>query len=204
MTQLYMDHDWNRLCLFELSDVLDKLGLMFVLLQGTALGAYRDKGFAPTEKDIDLGVLYEEFHPKACKLVETLIRLGYEVTTYSRPFQYCRTVVAQKRGHFTEGGSKTDIVALMRWKDKRFVATPERAGRKDEPYALVHEAKILEPPYDQIEMFGREFNLPTPIETYLEREYGSGWRTPTEDHVSRTRIYNFLRDNEVSDKSVLS
>jgi len=31
----------------------------------------------------------------------------------------------------------------------------------------------------------------------LEREYGKDWRTPREDHISRTRIYDFVSQNRM-------
>lgn len=58
------------------------------------------------------------------------------------------------------------------------------------PYAIVHGSSMLEN-YCTIELFGRKFNIPLEIETYLSLEYGNGWKTPKEDHISRTRIYNF-------------
>ena len=61
----------GRRLLLETADILDELGIRFFLIQGTALGAYRDHGFTPTEADIDFGVLVEHLYPK--QLVDCLL-----------------------------------------------------------------------------------------------------------------------------------
>jgi len=179
-----MDKEAGRKCLLEVSDLLKTLGLQFFLMQGTALGAYRDGGFVPTERDIDFGILQENLTPVAIPLVSRLAALDFQVETFSLPFHKVRTIVAWKYG------AKVDLVGMIRWGNLRFTANPVHPSVV-EPYALVHEAEILEN-YAQITLFEQTFNMPYKIETYLEREYGDDWRTPKDDHVSRTRIYDFI------------
>lgn len=175
-----------------LGDVLDHLHIPFMLLQGTALGAYRDHDFVPTERDIDLGILIEYFAPAVPEIAAELIRRGIEVETWHRhrPWKFCHTLVAYA------DGAKADLVGLMKWKLKRFTVTPDDPVNVLEPYAIVHPSALLER-YQQVELFGRQWHVPRPIELYLEREYGEEWRTPAEDHVSRTRVYDFLKKEQV-------
>lgn len=175
--------------LLEVADVLDSLGVPFFLMQGTALGAYRDGGFTPTERDIDFGVLAEDLANAALALARSLVVRGYDVEVFTQPFSRPRMVVAHR------SCAKVDIVGWMRHRDLRFVATPIR-DYMGEPYCLVQQAADVEPPYDTVELFGRSFAVPAPIEEYLEREYGD-WRTPREDHVSRTRVMRFLEKESV-------
>jgi hypothetical protein len=202
----YFDRDAARGYLIEVADVLERCGVPFFLMQGTALGAYRDGDFTPTERDIDLGayrdgdftpterdidfgILWEHFAARGPELADRFKGIGYSVETWALPFTRIRTLVLDKPGvHF-------DLVSMMLWRDKRFTCAPVHPSIP-EPYALVHDRLLLES-YQPVELFGRKFNTPNPIETYLEREYGTDWRTPREDHVSRTRIYGFVEKEEI-------
>lgn len=196
--KLKFDREAGRKLLFDIADTLDELRIPFFLIQGTALGAYRDNGFVPTEVDVDLGVLIEYFD--AAAIAASLINKGIEVETWHRhlPFSFCHTIVAYTPGWSHKPGAKADIVGLHKWHDERFTCTPEDPVNVLKPYAIVHDAKLLET-YRSVELFGRSFLVPNPIEVYLEREYGSGWRTPRLDHESRTRVYNYLTESGIPD-----
>ena len=183
MTQ-FMDRAKGRECLLGAAEMLEALDIPFFLMQGTALGAYRDHGFTPTEQDIDLGCLQEHFSPKAERLLVLFSELGCRLEAYASPFSRVRTIV------IWWDGVKIDLVSWLRWKDKRFACTPVHPSVVD-PYAIVHEREMLET-YEVVDVFGRSFMVPSPIEDYLRLEYGDEWRTPREDHVSRTRVYGFI------------
>lgn len=183
----------GRKALLEIAEVLDDCCVPYFLIQGTALGSWRDGGFVPSEKDIDIGILQENWRQSFTYVVSRFLDRGYEIETYSAPFQQCRTLVVKLHG------VKADLVGVMRWQDKRFVASPVNPW-VDKPYCIVHDADVLET-YRTVDLFGRTFRIPADIETYLQREYGR-WKTPVDDHVSRTRIYNFLQDNGINDATV--
>lgn len=175
--------------LIETADIMDAAGIPFFLMQGTALGAYRDHGFTPTEEDIDFGVLFEDIKNRQKDLICRLIDADYQVDTYSLPFHQVRTIVAWKyKLH-------VDIVGFMKWKDKRFACSP-RHPTVPKDYSIVHQASLLEQ-YRPIELFGRKFLIPKEIETYLLLEYGKDWKTPKLDHVSRTRVYDFVKNEKI-------
>lgn len=178
-----------RRLLLETSEILDGIGIPFFLIQGTALGAYRDGGFVPSEKDIDLGILQENLTPKSLLLLSRLVLAGYDVEAFTIPFTTIRTIVGWKYGQ------KIDLVGMGLWEGKRFTASPVRDWVKP-PYAIVHERSMLER-HDTVNVFGRHFAVPSPIERYLELEYGPGWLVPADDHVSRTRIYDFVERNNI-------
>jgi hypothetical protein len=188
-----MDHDAGRQCLLEMDDVLKMVGVPYFLMQGTALGAYRDKGFVPTERDIDIGVLYENLRPNAVRILVYLMSRGFDVEAFTMPFDRPKTLVAFKA--YQGNVAKVDIVGMVKWQGVRFTSTPVRPYIA-EPYALVHKAEAVEN-YRKVPLFGREFNIPLCIEQYLEAEYGPDWKTPADDHVSRTRFYNFLESEGI-------
>lgn len=173
-----MDHQKAQQVLLDTAAILDYLDVPYFLIQGTALGAYRDKGFTPTERDIDIGILFENFKPLA--LIKEFLLSGYDIEAFANPI---RTVVLWK------DCIHIDLVGFLSHGDKRYTYGPKREWIK-ESYALVHDAELLET-YEHVELFGKRFFVPSPIETYLEREYGD-WKTPREDHVSRTRVYGFV------------
>lgn len=187
-----MDKEIGREVLLEVAGVLDEMGVPFFLMQGTALGAYRDGGFVPLERDIDFGVLIEHFGPAAGELADRLESIEYGIRKIVEPFTVARTIVAAK------SGVKVDIVGFMLWKDDtRFTATPlDEFSVGPRPWAILHRREFLEN-YETVEMFGHPFNVPSPIEDYLESEYGPDWRTPKDDHISRGRVYHFIRDNNL-------
>ena len=155
--------------LLEQASIFDQLGLPFFLIQGTALGAHRDNGFVPNEKDIDFGFLQEDFTPKADRLAIALENTGYTVNRCARPFRQVRTIKTLKNG------IRTDLVSYMKWKDKRFT---HNTDPKTKPYAIVHDAILLEN-YQTANVFGRDFNVPAPIENIISpREYDD-WKNTT-------------------------
>lgn len=178
-----MNKEEGRICLLDVATVLDQLDVPFFLLQGTALGAYRDGGFTPTERDIDLGFLQEEFTPKAGDMAKEFVQRGYEVRTINYPYNVCRVIKLKRNG------IPVDLTSYILYDNReRFCCNSDP---KTKQYAIVHKRGMLEN-YQPLLLFGERFLVPTPITEYLELEYGPEWCTPKLDHVSRTRRYGFL------------
>lgn len=190
-----MNHVAGSKCLLELDCILRELDIPYFLLQGTALGAYRDEGFVANEKDIDLGILYENLLPKFNSLMGILMIRGFDVEAFTMPFTRPKTLVAFKE--YVDPGTghrhvvHADLVGMVRWKNLRFTSCPVR-DYIEEPYCIVHKAEQVESYEQSVELWGRRFNLPQDIEHYLFCEYGPRWKEPRDDHLSRTRIYNFI------------
>lgn len=189
----------GKKCLLEIAEILDqfKPSLNYFLIQGTALGAYRDNGFTPTERDIDLGFFSEEFCYLASAILSAFCFRGFELETVVRPFERTRTIVVFKYGW------RADLVSWARWNDSEcgevyFESAPivPLTKRACGDYCIVHKASLFDN-LETVTMFDREWFVPGPIETYLEREYGEDWRTPKEDHESRTRIYDYVNLEEI-------
>jgi len=160
-----MNKENGKKLLLEFANWLDEFEIPFFLIQGTALGAYRDKEFTPTEQDIDLGYLVEDlpeaqFHDFCFHLLEQ----RYEIQTFNLPFTRPRMMTVRKYG------CKIDFTGYLKWKDKRF-ATRTHDERELPELTMVHDAEIFED-CDTIELFGRTFRLPNLIVMYLKLTYG--------------------------------
>jgi len=187
-----MDKEKGKKLLLEFTEILDYFGIPHFLIQGTALGAYRDNGFTPTEKDIDIGYLIEDLGEGLIKrLCRRLMRQKYQIKTFSRPFTKIRMMNA------TKSGCRIDLTGFMKWEDKRFASRIDDE-RKLIEVSIVHHHSMLEE-YRKIELFGKEFNIPEQIETYLELTYGD-WKVPSEDHAlmeSSVCIRKFIKNNNI-------
>ena len=183
-----MDFGVAKTLLAECADQLDDLGVPFFLSHGTALGAYRDGGFTPNEDDIDIGFLAEHFVPNAHRIAAALTWRGYESTTLVRPFERCWAIKARKHR------IGIDLVSFVRWQDQvhgdngRIVPSTLADFYGYYPSPMFEQTK-------KIELFGHIYDIPSPIEDYLELEYGAGWKTPSSLHAyttfSQTRIDGF-------------
>lgn len=209
MGREYMNKQVGKVVLLELCSILDSIiyhkgepghtssTLPYFLIQGTALGAYRDKGFVPTELDLDIGLLWEDFNNALPTLTGLLTLCGFTIlASVVKPFTKCHTLVVKK------AGIKADLVSYILNGNDRFAHSPIDPVNILHPYAIVHRREMLEN-YDKVSMFGREFNVPHPIEEYLTLEYGD-WATPREDHISRTRVYDYIHKAQVNCEYLLS
>lgn len=187
-----MDPENGRLLLFELAEVLKALHVPFFLIQGTALGAVRDRGFVPQEKDIDLGTLWEDLQGKQDLITRECWDRSMHVRQVISPFDSARTLVVEKYG------CKADIVSFFRHGPNRVNLSPVdeySVGRR--PYGIVFPASLIQST-QRVEMFGREWRVPFPVERYLEMEYGADWRTPNPDCVkSLQREYFYISRHKI-------
>ena len=66
-----------KVILLELHELFNTLRLPFFLIEGTCLGAYRDKDFCNGDKDIDIGLKHEKLCPAIDTLINLLEKLSY-------------------------------------------------------------------------------------------------------------------------------
>jgi len=179
--------------LFEVADILEEFNLPFFLICGTALGAYRDRGFVPSDNDIDLGYLIEDMTGNIDAIISGFESAGFGVSHVLRG----TTDKRETRAFCVDkSGVHVDLVGWSKNRNDRYIM----ASSKNR--ALVHPAKVIENPSPVI-MFGRTFMMPAPHETYLHHEYGPDFMIPRPDyHKSSSRISNYKPD-EIDIKSLL-
>lgn len=181
------DKDVAKGVMNDLHRVLNYYGAF--LIQGSALGAYRDGGFTPQADDIDIGLLEEDLVRHTHRIVPSLIFEGFEIRTVNQPFTKIRSIKAVKNG------IKVDINGFMKWKDVRFVCNSDQTVK---PYAVVYPAEMIEPKLKtSIRVFGVSWMIPNDPESYLAHEYGPDWRTPSSSNVSACRVYDYINKERI-------
>lgn len=171
-----MDHKVGRELLLDVSKALDDVGLPFFLMCGTALGAYRDKGFTPQEDDIDLGFLVEDFVPVSLELFTVFMRSHYECYTLILPFNRCWGMKVKKHG------IGVDLVGYIKYQDQIYGDSVRFSPNMMYDFCALYPDTMLERP-EKLRLFDREFWVPSPVEDYLSYEYGFHWNIHTLEHA---------------------
>lgn len=156
-----MQRDRARRNLADGYDCLARSGMRPFLVDGTLLGAVREGDFIPHDKDIDLGVFAELYHPR---VVAEFRRAGFVAIR-----QYGRL----DRGYeirFKRHRIKLDVFLYYLAAGVRFHASWPKAG----PIRYTYPAFDLAP----IRFQDREYMAPADPEAFLVRKYGPDWRQP--------------------------
>jgi hypothetical protein len=137
--------------LVELREVFGEHGVTFWLRDGSALGAYRERGIIPHDDDIDIGVWWSDL-AGVSRVVASLERRGFVV--YRR----------------VEG-----LFALFKdWETVEICVS----GLPGEKSAYLAKLEEFFSELQGIELWGGDFLIPRRIERYLEFCYGPDWRVP--------------------------
>jgi hypothetical protein len=139
--------------LVDIHSVLAAHDVMFWLRDGTSLGIYRDGGFIPWDDDVDLGMWADDL-PKAEAALADLAQRGFMV--YRR---------------------ESNLLCLL--KDWETVEIVISGVERSNEYVAVQETFFRN--LEKVRFLDRDFNIPGPIERYLEFCYGSDWGTPKPD-----------------------
>ena len=149
----------------EAKEILDPLGILFWLRQGTCLGAVRDQAFIPWDDDIDLGSV-----------------IGLNGLT--------EDMIAPVFDAFRERGYYVNVESNDRW----IAAGMMKAStRIDLTFFRIIDDSIFHFPFiwipaklfanlKEIEFMDGKYLVPNPPEEYLTAKYGPNWITPKEDY----------------------
>lgn len=183
------DREIAKSLLIEIDSILDSIDLPYFLSFGTALGAYRDNDFTPTEVDMDIGFLIEDFLPKCSVFVTLLLGNDYEITTFQGPLTKSYIIIAKKNG------IKIDMVALIPWEDQVHGGGYVRfAPHYSKDHSGIYPGECFLRPASRASMFSRSWPIPDKVEKYLHHIYGVNWKTPSivPDHTHYHRIQKFM------------
>ena len=133
-------------------DVCDDLGIRYCLLLGTCLGFYRDGGYILSDNDIDIWVDCDTIESECyTTLTKQLLELGF---------------ISLHSYHFYR-----DNILIDAWTRDRL---PPNQYCQPIPAILV----LFLDTFDTIVYGDRIYNLPHPVEEYLEYTYEGDWRIP--------------------------
>ncbi len=163
---------------------LDSVGVPFCLFLGTALGAYRDHDFCPGDvDDIDLGIHIDHF-ARMDEIKKAMERHGLSEGSHFDGGVAPERAFVRRHGDETGDRTKIDLFFLVP-KDGKFLWS----FYTDPPQARISSNFFTS--FDSVEFYGTEYNIPFPIENYLEENYGKDWKTP----IPRDR-WVWHRDNQ--------
>lgn len=172
--------------LLDINRISRSLGLAFFLDGGTCLGAVRTEDFIPWDWDTDMGVKGELFSIN--HLIE-FSKKGFKIFfgcgVFLNPVRPFVTGYTLKRN-----GVNTGIRFYFPVGDKRIGYRQSAKSMSN-----VHKAEWFTG-MKEIDFLGDKFYVPTPPEEYLERVFGSNWRTPLEKgkfkYTCLERVENYI------------
>jgi len=160
-----VDANLSKYLLLKIKHILDNHNIVFLLLFGTLLGAYREKKFIEYDTDIDLGFFFNNAED-----IRTLINEGY-FAVYGIKF-------------IRDLGSPSILFSLTYKNDYIdfyfFTKEIKSLSYKCDVYYSISDIQI-ESKLTQIEFLGCSFLTVNNIEDYLTKVYGN-WKTPLENY----------------------
>ena len=145
----------------EAKQILDDLGVVFFLRQGTCLGAIRDHGFIPWDDDLDLGSVIG-LHGFSEKSVDRVVAAFRKNGFFARVEHQDQCIYVS----MIKSAVRTDWMCYPIIDDSIFHYPGTRI-----PVRLLTNLK-------EIEFIGEKFYVPNPPDEYLRLKYGEEWMIP--------------------------
>lgn len=155
--------------LLTIDKIFKELGGTMFLLFGTALGAYRDKGFVEHDDDIDLGSFDTDIRDK---VADKMRQAGFDVDiVWDEKINGYRESVMIHARHDVH----VDIFFFVDT-DEGYVAC---RGVEEEPFVKLPPWTKKE--FETVRLHNNNFKILSPGDKYLEFCY-SNWKTPSKEH----------------------
>lgn len=163
-----MNRDKANRMLQETTKVLEDMGAGYWVDSGTLLSAYRDKDINAYDHDIDVRVLPGEVpEDRMGELVGKLWDVGYRQISPNHG----------KRAELICVGDDIMLDLKFAFKDQRYLWVylwfNHHTG--DPPRVHCYPLRFFDV-MGEIELLGKVYPCPTPVEEYIVHHYGTGWR----------------------------
>lgn len=161
----------------DMDSVMKEANIPYFLARGTMLGCHRNGKFIEYDKDMDIGVFYEDFKISIEELAVIAEKYGFK-------FIYMNgTLEKGLQLSYINNRATIDI----------FLFYKENKGRYSAAY--YGYKRFIKFIYDEfntqkIKFFDTEFYAPDNIEKYLLTEYGENWNKPDPDYCWYTQPNN--------------
>ena len=161
--------------LFDVKSKLDELSISYWIEGGTLLGAIRDKKLIPWDHDIDMGIINksDEMIEQVIQKLKTFFYVSVkgfkEVEGVWNLGKYRVLKIYPRKNIFFKDNLCLDIfIYYLDENHYKYVVWNKNA---------YHERKFFDN-LEQIEFYGKLINVPYDSEKFLEKKYGSDWKTP--------------------------
>jgi len=169
-----LDRKYANQTLQKTADTLEGMGAKYFIDSGTLLSAYRDKDINIYDHDVDVRILPNEVpQERTSELVKRLWDAG---------FYY----IAQNMGDRAELICLMEIEKAITMLDLKFAFQDGKyvwvyvwgcnsAIAREDPRVHCYPSHFFQK-LETIELLGREYPCPSPVEDYLVYHYGNNWR----------------------------
>ena len=163
--------DLARIDLLKVKKALDEAGVRFFLIFGTLLGAIRDKDLILWDKDIDLGIFYEDSW-KLEKAEKVLEKHGIlmEGKRRRKPDTPCEKFVLFGKTVWGIEFMTMYLIGDTYW----HIDSSDWRGARLIPVEKEHYDNL-----EEIDFLSTKFLIPSKPKVLLKKWYGSNWHIPS-------------------------
>jgi hypothetical protein len=170
--------------------VLEDMGVTYWIDSGTLLSAYRDKVINVFDHDIDVRVFEDELTRELePELVKRLWQIGFELVITDKPIRS-----QMGAGHPLGTGVNLDLKFCYRDDEHVWYY----CWNEPDPRPMIHIFPIkFFKKMGKIDLYGRKYSCPLPVEEYIEFHYGKDWRLfkVRADQAEETDMtWDFMKD----------
>lgn len=164
-----LDENAAKYVLETISDLFERSGFTYWIDSGTLLSAYRDKSINIYDHDVDIRMLMSQVDEKEeANIVKKLWELGF------RSISNVQNRRAQILASHPIG---TGVMLDLKFCEEDETDVWYYCWKEPDPTPSVHlYPKRFWDRMTTIELMGRHYPCPSPIEEYIEHHYGKDWR----------------------------